>query len=68
MIRGRYGLLIAGAVVATLSVAAGAGFLMVYPPLPDPSVATGRELFQWLVLRDSGQGIAGNSPEDSQSC
>ncbi len=52
MIRGRYGLLIAGVVVAMLSVAAGAGLLMVYAPLPDPSVATRRELFHWLVLRD----------------
>ncbi len=52
MIRGRYGLLIAGVLVAMLSVAAGAGFLMVYSPLPDPSVATRQELFRWLVLRD----------------
>ena len=52
MIRGRYGLLIAGVVVAMLSVAAGAGYLMVYSPLPDPSVATRQELFRWLVLRD----------------
>ena len=52
MIPGRYGLLIAGVVVAMLSVAAGAGFLMVYPPLPDPAVATRQELFRWLVLRD----------------
>ena len=62
MIRGRYGLLIAGAVVAMLSVAAGAGFLMVYPPLPDPSVATRQELFRWMVLRD----LSGESPEIRQ--
>jgi hypothetical protein len=35
-----------------LSVAAGAGFWMVYPPLPDPTVATRHDLFRWLVLRD----------------
>jgi hypothetical protein len=53
VIRGRYGLLIVVVVVAMLSVAAGAGLFMVYsPPLPDPSVATRRELFHWLVLRD----------------
>ena len=52
MIRGRYGLLIAVVLVAMLSAAAGAGFLMVYPPLPDPSVATRQQLFRWLVLRD----------------
>ncbi len=55
MIRGRYGLLIAGVVIAMLSVAAGAGFLMVYVPLPDPAVATRQELFRWLVLRDLSQ-------------
>ena len=52
MIRGRYGLLIAGVVAAMLSVAAGAGFLMVYSPLPDPAVATRHDFFRWLVLRD----------------
>ncbi len=52
MIRGRYGLLIAMVLAAMLSVAAGAGFFMVYAPLPDPSIATRRELFHWLVLRD----------------
>ena len=52
MIRGRYGLLIAAVVVAMLSAAAGAGFLMVYSPLPDPSVANRQELLRWLVLRD----------------
>lgn len=52
MVRGRYGLLIAGVLVAMLSVAAGAGFLIVYPPLPDPATATRPELFRWLVLRD----------------
>ena len=41
-----------------LSVAAGAGFLMVYSPLPDPSVATRQQLFQWLVLRDLSQESA----------
>ncbi|MGA2258784.1 MAG: hypothetical protein ABSG53_29305, partial [Thermoguttaceae bacterium] len=55
MIRGRYGLLIAAVVVAMLSAAAGAGFLMIYSPLPDPSVATRQQLFQWLVLRDLSQ-------------
>lgn len=55
MIRGRYGLLIAGVLVAMLSVAAGAGFLMVYSPLPDPAIATRHELFRWLVLRDLGE-------------
>ena len=38
-----------------LSVAAGAGFLLVYSPLPDPSLATRQELFRWLVLRDLGK-------------
>ncbi len=52
MIRGRYGLLIVGVMVAMLSVAAGAGLLMVFPPLPDPAVATRHDLFRWLVLRD----------------
>jgi len=52
VIRGRYGLLIAVVLVAMLGVAAGAGFLMVYSPLPDPSVATREQLFRWLVLRD----------------
>ena len=52
MIRGRYGLLTAVVVVAMLSVAAGAGFFMVYSGLPDPSVASREELLHWLVLRD----------------
>ncbi len=52
VIRGRYGVLVVAVVVAMLSVAAGAGLLMVYAPLPDPSLATRRELFRWLVLRD----------------
>jgi len=52
MIRGRYGLLIAGVVVAMLSVAAGAGLFMAYVPLPDPSIATRHDLLRWLVLRD----------------
>jgi len=41
--------------VAMLSAAAGAGLLMVYSPLSDPSVATRQQLMQWLVLRDLSQ-------------
>ncbi len=52
MIRGRYGLLTVAVLVVMLSAAAGAGFLLVYPPLQDPSVATRQQLFRWLVLRD----------------
>jgi hypothetical protein len=52
MIRGRYGLVIVGIVVAMLSVAAGAGFYMVFVPLPDPATATRHDLLRWLVLRD----------------
>ena len=55
MIRGRYGLLTALVVAAMLSVAAGAGLLMVYAPLPDPSVATREQLFHWLIFRDLSQ-------------
>ncbi len=58
MIRGRYGLLIGVAVVAMLSAAAGAGLLLVFPSLPDPSVATRQQLFHWLVLRDLSQESA----------
>jgi hypothetical protein len=58
MIRGRYGFLTAVVVVATLSAAAGAGYLLAYSPLPDPSVATRQQLFQWLVLRDLSQESA----------
>ena len=42
-----------------LGVAAGAGYLMVYAPLPDPSVATRQELFHWLVLRDLSKESVG---------
>ena len=52
MIRGRYGLVIVGIVVAMLSVAAGAGLFMAFIPLPDPSVANRHDLLRWLVLRD----------------
>jgi hypothetical protein len=52
VIRGRYGLLTALVVAAMLSVAAGAGLLMVYAPLCDPSVATREQLFYWLIFRD----------------
>jgi len=51
-------LLIGVAVVAMLSAAAGAGLLLVFPPLPDPSVATRQQLFHWLVLRDLSQESA----------
>jgi hypothetical protein len=52
VVRRRYGLLIGALVVATLGVAAGAGLYFVYAPLPDPTVATHRQLLGWLVLRD----------------
>jgi hypothetical protein len=59
MIRGRYGLIVVGILVAMLSVAAGAGYFMVFVPLPDPAVATRPELVRWLVLRD----LSKESPE-----
>jgi hypothetical protein len=62
MIRGRYGLVIVAVVVAMLSVAAGAGYFMVFVPLPDPSVANRHDLLRWLVLRDLGK----ESPEIRQ--
>jgi hypothetical protein len=62
MIRSHYGLIFVGALVAMLSVAAGAGYFMVFAPLPDPAVATRQELFRWLVLRDMGK----ESPEIRQ--
>jgi hypothetical protein len=52
MFRGRFGLMIALAVTAMLSVAAGAGLIIVYAPLPDPATATPEQLFRWLVTRD----------------
>ncbi len=52
MIRRPYGLLIVVAMIVMLSVAVGAGLMVVYPRLPDPSVATRQDLLRWLVLRD----------------
>lgn len=59
MLYNRYGILFVGACVALMSVAGGAGYFLVYPLLPDPTVASREQLLRWVVLRDLSQETFG---------